>query len=175
MEKVWNVKLQTFHLPSINRSIEQYDMWCFSNVWIQLLFFIFAGHNVFASIADYLTACQSLELEKLDEKLSSLVLVKRAEKQMFKDWLECLQVGPANGNKMFAYAKCLCSLMYLFDEKSSLIFVSFFFYLKLNQISIVFLSFLVEIGVAAAEIWPFHSDGSRPTPRFHLGHWRFRQ
>jgi 1-phosphatidylinositol-3-phosphate 5-kinase len=51
------------------------------------------GYNIFATIADYLTTCHSLELEKLEDKLATLLAAKRSEKQMFKDWLECLQVS----------------------------------------------------------------------------------
>ena len=50
------------------------------------------GHNVFATIADYLNNYQTLELEKLEEKVTPLVGSCRTEKQLFRDRLECLQV-----------------------------------------------------------------------------------
>lgn len=50
------------------------------------------GHNVFATISDHLTTFQNAEMEKLDERLQTLIAACRSEKQMFKDRLECLQV-----------------------------------------------------------------------------------
>lgn len=93
------------------------------------------GHNVFATITECLNTFQNFDLEKLDDRLQSLMGICRTDKQLFKDRLECLQVRKTDVFPIFVFRAALLVSETCVIEKKKPLNISYFILFRYWQLT----------------------------------------